>query len=131
MKVHLKTYEYKQIEVEGTEFELPEETTYWFETGIRRSIKLIPKYTTWNVERYNKPEELWRYEVVCVYLSWETKIETFIFGADEKSLERLYDTRDKSHEANFVRSFLSDYFDKRTKEQFEADLETAITKVKI
>jgi len=47
MKLQIKQYEYEKKEVASKEIQLPSETSYFFQTHIRRSIKIIPCYTTW------------------------------------------------------------------------------------
>jgi len=58
MKIKLKQYKHQKIEIDSKDFELPEKNSYFFETGIRRSIRISPEYTTWNLQQYNKPEEI-------------------------------------------------------------------------
>ena len=88
MKLHIKKYEYEKREVESKEIELPTETAHFFETGVRRSIRIAPKFTTWNQERYNKEEELYSLQITCVYLSSECIIEKFTLYP--KNIEEIY-----------------------------------------
>ena len=73
----IRQYEYEKKEVASKEIELPKETSYYFETGVRRSIKIIPRFTIWNKERFNKEEELYELEVVCLYNSSECISEKY------------------------------------------------------
>lgn len=123
MKIEIKTYEYEKIEKTNTEFQIPDNTSYYFETGIRRAIRVIPLWTTRNVERNKLPEKIWKVHFTCVYSSWENKIETFEISVSE--FENLYNS-DKS---SIVKSFLNNDFNNRTKEQFEEDLRFAIENI--
>jgi hypothetical protein len=59
-----------------------------------------------------------------VYGSCEAKVETFnILKSD---IENLYYSKDK--ESDFVRSWVDGHFLKRTKEQFDTDLQTILNK---
>lgn len=121
MEIVIKTYEYQKIEKSNTKFELPEETTYWFETGIRRAIRIIPIWTTWKIENDNEREEIYKYHFTCVYRSFENKIESFEISVYD--FEECYN-QNKQH---IIKSFLNYEFNERTKEQFENDLESALT----
>lgn len=114
----IKQYEYEKKEVTSKEIMLPTETSYYFETGIRRSIKIIPHYTSWNKEQYDNEEELFELEVVCLYNSSECKAEKFTIRVSD--IEEIYYL--EKHEYNsFITALVEDWFQKRTKEQFEAD----------
>lgn len=127
MKLHIKKYEYEKREVESKEIELPTETAHFFETGVRRSIRIAPKFTTWNQERYNKEEELYSLQITCVYLSSECIIEKFTLYP--KNIEEIY-YADKHKLQDFVRALVEGWFDERTQEQFETDLTEAIRQAK-
>ena len=118
MKIVIKQYQYKKVEIASKEIELPTETSYFFETGIRRSIKIIPRFTTWNKEYYNKEEELYELIVVCLYQSSECKAEKFSLRVSE--LENIYYSENDEHKG-FVTALIENWFDKRTKEQFDVD----------
>ena len=120
MKLNLKQYEYVKIEIAAKEIELPTTVSYYFETGVRRSIKIIPHFTTWNKERFNKDEELYELEVICLYNSSECIAEKFKIRA--KDIEDIYYSEKHKHK-RFVDSLVNDWFDTRTKEQFDADFE--------
>jgi hypothetical protein len=124
MKVKLETYKLIRSKTGLVEAELPEVTSYYFETGVRRSIKLVPKWTTWNKEQYGKDEELYGYFVVCVYLSFENIIESFNINISD--FESALNSNKHSKEESIIVSLVSNWLDTRTKEQFEADLNTAI-----
>lgn len=124
MKTQIKQYKYEKIETSSFDLELPEETSYFFETGIRRSIRIVPVFTSWNKEQYNKEEELYKFDITCVYLSFECKIERFSvpisdFEKDKEIIEKNL----------FLRSWINGWFDKRTQTDFENDLKQAIDKI--
>ena len=114
----IKQYEYEKKEVASKEITLPTETSYYFETGIRRSIKIIPHYTSWNKEQYDKEEELYELEVVCLYNSFECRAEKFKIRISE--IEGIYYSEKHEHK-EFITALIEGWFNKRTKEQFEAD----------
>ena len=127
MKLNIKQYKYEKKEIDSKEIELPTETSYYFETHIRRSIKIVPIFTTWNKDQFNKEEELYQLKITCVYLSYECKVEKFVL--DLKEIERIF-YADTDKNKDFVTALVSDWFDKRTKEQFEADLNQTIEEIK-
>jgi hypothetical protein len=118
MKLEIKQYKYEKIEVSSKEIELPTETSYFFQTGIRRSIKITPRFTTWNKKHYNKEEELYELIVVCLYQNFECKAEKFSLRVNE--LENIYYS-EKDENKEFVTALIDGCFNKRTKEQFDAD----------
>lgn len=118
MKLKIKKYEYVKKEVESKEIELPKETSYYFETGIRRSIKIVPRFTTWNKERFNKEEELYEFKIICLYNSSKCIAEKFTIRAND--IEEIYYSEKHKHK-DFINALIEGWFDKRTKEQFEDD----------
>jgi hypothetical protein len=126
MNLKIKQYEYEKKEIASKEIELPKETSYYFETGIRRSIKVVPRFTTWKKERYNKEEELYELIVICLYQSSECKAEKFNLRISE--LENIYYSEKDKHKG-FVTALIEGWFDKRTKEQFEADFNNTISEM--
>lgn len=126
MKVKLETYELVRNKTGLVEAELPEITSYYFETGVRRSIRLVPKWTTWNKEQYGKDEELYGYYVTCVYLSFENKIESFSINISD--FENALNKSKPSKEEDLIISLVKNWLNIRTKQQFEADFNTAIKK---
>lgn len=124
MKINLKTYEYKKIELSNTEFNIPDEISYYFQTFIRRSIRVIPIWTTWNKEQYGKEEEIFSYHFTCVYQSFENKIESFEISVS--NIESLYNSDKSNGNSDLIKSLLNNDLNVRTKDQFEADLYNAI-----
>lgn len=121
----IKTYKYKKVEVSETEIFIPQEPYYCFETGVRRSIRIIPIWTEWNVKQYQKPEEVYKLEITCVYQSFKCKVEKFSIPISE--VETLVNReKDISNEKSILTLLLNDWGNLRTKEQFEEDLQTTI-----
>jgi hypothetical protein len=125
MKLNIKQYEFKKIEISSKIIELPVETSYYFETGVRRSIKIVPIYSTWRFN-LNKPEEIERYVVTCLYNSFECKIEQFEISIDR--IEEIYYNLDDDYNG-FVVNLFNGFFDKRNKKQFDVDLNTILYKI--
>ena len=123
MEIKIKQYKHQKVEVDSKVFELPEKETYYFETHVRRSIRIKPIFTTWNKERYNKEEELYQFIVTCVYLSFECKIERFNINVSD------FDDLSKIEKNELLNAWVLGWFDERTKEQFDSDLEHAIHKI--
>ncbi len=128
MKLKIKQYRYEPIEIESKEIELPTETSYYFETGIRRSIKIIPVFTTWNKERYNKEEEIYYLDIICLYNSFKCKAEKFRINV--KDIENIIYSEKHEHK-DFINSLINEWFDVRTKEQFEDDLNYTIQQLEL
>jgi hypothetical protein len=123
MLINIKKYEFKKIEVESKIFELPETESYCFETHVRRSIRIKPVFTTWNKELHNKEEELYSFDITCVYLSFECKIVKFSISVSD------FDDLSKMEKNEFLNAWVSGWFNFRTKEQFDTDLKVAIDKI--
>jgi len=122
----IKQYKYEKKEVSSKEIELPKKVSFYFETGIRRSIKIIPQYTTWNKEQYDKEEELYELQVICLYNSFECKAEKFTIRINE--IEEIYYSENHKYK-EFITALIKGWFDKRTKEQFEADFKSIFSEM--
>lgn len=127
MKLSIKQYEYEKIEIASIDIDLPTETSYYFETGIRRSIRVVPIFTNYLKERFGRDEEFHSLEVTCVYQSSELWVEKFTVLV--KDIEEIYYS-EKGENKRFVDSLVNGWFDKRTKEQFDADLEFVLNTIK-
>lgn len=126
MKLNIKQYKYEKVETYSKEIEIPTEPVYFFETGVRRSIRIVPTFTTWNKTQLGKEEEVYKLEVTCVYRSFECRIEKFSLSIDD--IEEIYYS-EKSLHKDFVQAFVNNWLDKRTKEQFESDLNSVISSI--
>lgn len=128
MKMKIKQYEYVKKEIASKEIELPKTVSYYFETGIRRSIKIIPHFTTWNKERFNKDEELYELEIICLYNSFKCKLEKFTIRINQ--IEEIYYSKHPNEYQDFVTPLINGWFDKRTEEQFNNDLKNILNQIK-
>lgn len=125
MKIKLKQFELKKVEVNPIDFDLPTEPTYFYESHIRRFIRIIPIYTTWN-KKDGKEEEVWKFEITNVYLN-KCSIEKFNVSLSE--LENDYHKTQPSN-ALFIKKWLEgNNFEKTTKERFDNQLSEAIRKI--
>lgn len=127
MKLNIKQYKYEKLEIETKEIDLPTEVSYYFETGLRRSIKITPVFTTWNKEKLNKEEEIYCLEIVCVYNSFECRAEKFTINTTE--IEVIFYSENHEHK-RFVNSLVNNLFRVRTRELFEEDFNYAFNKMK-
>lgn len=127
MKLNIKQYKFEKVETSSKEVELPTETCYFFETGIRRSIKITPRFTTWNKERFDKEEELYSLDVICVYNSFECVVE--MFNIPVSRIEEIYYSKNNDKYKDFVVGLIDKHFRVRTKEQFDGDFNYAISKM--
>lgn len=127
MKKKIEKYKFEKVLDKEYEIDIPEVPEYYFQTGIRRAIAIIPIWTSWNVEHNQKPEEIYALKFICVYGSFENKLEsTQIAISDIIRNSQALENRDS---LTFLLAHRADY-SKRTKEQFMADLEGGINKLK-
>jgi hypothetical protein len=127
MKILLTTTEYVRTDKE-TEVNVPEKQLYLWHNGIRRAYSVKPKWTSWNVENHNKPEEIYALEVVMVDPS-AVKIE--VVQLQVSYLAEII-KNDKHTYKRLVENILNYPDDKeyiRTKEQFENDLKSVLQKI--
>jgi hypothetical protein len=127
MKILITTTEYVRTEKE-IEVNVPDKQLYLWHNGIRRAYSVKPKWTSWNVEHYSKPEEIYALDVVMVDPS-DAKIEAFELSV--KSLVEIINN-DKHPYKRLADNILKYPDDKeyiRTKEQFENDLKLVLHKI--
>jgi len=127
MKLNIKQYKFEKVEIESKEINLPTEITYYFETGIRRSIKITPMFTTWNKKQFNKEEELYYLDIICLYNSSECMAEKFTIYI--KDIEKIFYS-EKHKYKGFIEALVNGWFDDRTKEEFEEDFKYTIRQMK-
>ena len=124
----IQQYKFEKVVIEEKDWEVPTTPQYYFETFIRRSICVIPLWTTWNKEHYNKEEEIYALDIICVYQSFQDKIEKFNILISQ--IETRY--AEKNEKGDIVR-FLIDIADDefvRTEQQFKNDFDTCLAKIK-
>jgi hypothetical protein len=130
MELKIKKYVHQRVEVESMVFNFPTETQYFFETGIRRSIRIAPKFIkVWkdcNKDFVIGKKILIRYDITCIYLMHECKIECFDIPVG--GIEDLYYGEYKYNE--FVKTWVNGHFDERTKEQFDKNFNIAVKMLK-
>ena len=129
MKLLLKQYKRVEQEIASKEVILPTEPVYYFQTGIRRAIKIVPVFTTWMQERENKDEEIYKFDITFVYGSFENKIEKISLNKGE--IENIYYEvgLKRADILEFVKDWMDDYLVKRTKEQFEEDFNNVLNNI--
>ena len=129
MKIYKPKFERVKEELE---IKLPTETIYYF--SKRRAIRLIPKYTTWNMQRFDKPEYIHGYDCTVVNIHFTASVERFHIGATERDFQDIVDYKTDRNKHSIQEEIYDKLInfpddDLRTKEQFEADLKTAIDKI--
>jgi len=123
--INLKRYKYIREEIQSKPVEISNETQYFFQTGIRRAIRIEPIWSQWKQAEDGEDEEIYEYRVTLVYGSFECKIEVITIKGYLNSLGDQYYSEVDNSVNSFVKAWLDDEFDVRTKEQFEADLNQA------
>ena len=128
MELTFTTQKYiKQDDVPVT-LKLPDEQQFYFETGIRRSICVTPIWTTWNEENYQKPEQIYKYSVICVHRCFESKIDLFEVAVSE--IPSLWQSKNDSDRKSIVELF--QYYgveSNRTAERFMEDYNAVLSKI--
>lgn len=129
MKTKIEKFKLERVSLGEIEVDLPEEPIYIFEFGRRVMYGIFPKWTTWQVERDNKPEEIWEYDVITISESFsDYSIEKFTVRVSD--FDRLYNSNNKiSTKKERVVKFLIDGIEQRsirTEEQFLHDYNSAI-----
>lgn len=128
MNIDITTYKYVKQEGIIKNLSLPDTTSFYFQTGVRRSIAVIPLWTCW-LKDQGKEEEIHSYDIIYVYLSFKYKIEKFTLAISRLN-DHYNDTKCKEYE---IIDFLlnADKSDIRTKEQFLADYNIVISQCNI
>lgn len=117
---------------EEMDFTVPTETLYFFRTGSRFALKLVPIWTRWQVERENKPEEVWKFHCVLVYMSFQNKIEAIEIQVSQipgilEANERSSGPRSTAYE---ILDLLQDYPQgNRDAAQFKADYNGVMSRI--
>ena len=128
----IKKYKLQKVLVEEVDFRLPETILYLFEYHIKRSLKVIPIYTTFQKEFHNKPEELYQIafvEVLDAFNHIPTIKKTVINISD---LESIYSKNDFNDEKYKLLDFLNTYTEVnvRTPNQFDSDFAEVLRNIK-
>lgn len=126
MKTKIEKWKFvKQVET-GVEVELPDEIEYHFQTGIRRSIAIIPEWTSWQKER-GKDEEIWKYDFICVYDDFKCKIEKASIQVSQIS-SLLQNDKDSYSLVDFLVNERGEYT-VRSKERFMTDYNKVLNNI--
>lgn len=129
MKKEVKTFRMVMKDDGVININLPDKPSFYFETGIRRSIAVIPLWTSWQVEQLQKPEEIYSYKLIFVYNSFEAKIDSTTISVSQ--LEDYFKSTNTSSLGPLIRFITdceNDGFNKRTEDQFIADYAKVIVK---
>ena len=126
----ITTYEYKKYPVKDTEVFIPEEPFYCFQTGVRRAIRMIPKFVTWDTDSIHAPYQkgdIYELEITCVYQSFECTIDKFNLSISD--IEGKINGNEKGKYAEICRMLIQEDYHKRTKEQFDIDLKNTLHEI--
>jgi hypothetical protein len=128
MKLNIPIHKYEKVLDKNFEIEIPENPVYLFQFHFRRSVKITPVWTTWNVETYNKPEEIYELQFLIVDDKLIQRVNVQISGLNHL-LE--YNSNTKNLAAEMI-SLLNEYDEEniRTKEQFEQDYTNTLVYLK-
>lgn len=129
MELTLTEFEYQKVEKGKVKVILPTEVQYFFQTHTRRAIKVEPLWTTWNKEYNGKDEEIYSYKFICVYTSFENKIEVVEIGVSAFE-EAYYNGGDNSLAKFLIEPNRSDKHT-RTEQEFQADLQRVLDKITV
>lgn len=119
----ITTYKYEKVPVSDTEIFIPNKPFYCFQTGIRRSVRIIPYFFPVNSPLYKKGD-LYELNITCVYGSFEAKIEKFTIRISD--VENLATGKNTNSHSSIIKMLLEDDYNVRTKEQFNADLNNVL-----
>jgi len=116
---------------EEFEVNLPVEPLYYF--SRRTAYRLVPIWSTWNMEKSQQPEFITQYDITIVCREWENSIKRFKVNFTESSLQQYLDfpPKDTYRDINLIYDKLINWpnDDLRTKEQFEADFNAALEEI--
>ncbi len=126
MDITITKYSYERVETDVV-VTISDKPIYCFQTGVRLAYAITPQWTTWNVETYNKPEEIYEYQIIQVGNSYGQTIE--IWRIRTSDIPELING--KCDKRRFCcEKMTGDEFDLRTKEQFMKDYNSVINTCK-
>ena len=119
----IKKYKLEKVFVEETLYRFPTEVLYLFEFHVRRSIKVTPIFTSWNKERFNKDEEIYKFKIVVLYDGFNHNANIINYFIPISKFDEIYN-KGKSIEYDLL-DFINTYGleNIRTKEQFQIDFD--------
>ena len=125
MKYTITKEKYVKEIIPQHEIDIPEEPLYLFITGIRRAYSIVPKWTTWNKEHYNKEEEIYEFQIVEVDPS-NYHVKRYNIGVSD--ISNILNSRESylQDKIRLVEAIIEPVYYKRTKEQFMQDYNNVI-----
>lgn len=130
MKYKVRKEEWKKTLSDEFEVDIPEKPVHFWHNGERVAYRVVPVWSTWNVEHYNKPEEIFEVKVVKIPAgAFENrKIEAFSIRVSEFR-EILSGVRYKEYSRLIENLLLHPDEDTRTEEQFMEDYKSVVEKI--
>lgn len=125
MKIKIQKYEYIRQNIE-IEVEVPEIIRYYWHNGIRKAYAVIPEWTTWNKEHYQKEEEIYAFNIITVD---PTLNQISITTINISSFPDIL--KDSNNNYNRIIDNILNFPEKetRTKEKFMADYNGVLEKM--
>lgn len=128
MEINIKIQQNTVTTITEKEFNLPNEACYFYESGAKRYIRIIPIWTKRNMEEMNIPEEIYMYHFTLIYCKFSNRIESFTIPIS--NFEELYNSDKYLEEAplenSLIRGVLNNWYEIATKEDFTNYLAQAI-----
>lgn len=136
MKTKVTKYEYIKTLIEDVEIVIPETPFAFQQWNYRTLIMVKPQWTTWNVEQHNKPEEIYKLDILVVHTD-RPKIEYTSLNTHNQTLENLLTSRtikNKGWEESIqleILDYITDSFgdDSVTIETFKSVYEEVLRKI--
>jgi len=120
------TYKYQKKALEDTEIFVPEVPFYCFQTGIRRSIRMIPKFIEYESPN-NRIGDLYALEITCVYQNLMCKVEKLTLTVS--NIQRYINIDSKDNITSIVKLLVGKDYLIRTEEWFNEDLRNVLKKI--
>lgn len=128
MKYNVQIEEWKKTISKEIEVIIPENPVYYFQTGIRRAYAIIPVWSKWMKEQYNKEEEIVALNIVTVDPTNRQINAIQIWVSELNNIMR--DSKHFLH--NIIENvLLTPEENKRTEEQFSIDFNNTLNEITI
>lgn len=129
-EIMLKKYKSEKTLSEEVIFKIPETDLYLFKFGSRKAMSIKPQWTSWQQESQDKPEEIWKLDIIVVGSNFDYTIKKFSIQISQ--LQRIFSYGKAGYEDYDLLEFMQEYDEEnvRTKEQFEADFNRVIDEFK-
>lgn len=124
----VKKYKFQKVIDSEFSLKVPTEIIYLFQFGKRIAIKVVPHFTTWQKEKFDKEEEIWKLSFVVVSSGFDYEIKKLEIQLSQVEREFMIE----KGEIYELLDFINDYDERnvRTKEQFEADFNKILNEFK-